>query len=69
MINALTGNAEQRKAGKLKSDTQSIIPYTISHHGLRLVLVDTPGFDDTYRPDTEILRIIADWLTQKYAIS
>ena len=65
-INHLTGNAEQGKSGRLKSDTESVTPYPISYQGLRLVLVDTPGFDDTYRQDTEILRVIADWLIQKY---
>ena len=28
----------------------------------RIVLVDTPGFDDTYADDGEILRRIAVWL-------
>lgn len=28
----------------------------------RIVVVDTPGFDDTYKGDTEILRTIAEWL-------
>ncbi|KAI9573228.1 P-loop containing nucleoside triphosphate hydrolase protein [Boletus coccyginus] len=65
-INHLTGNIEQRKARNLKSDTESVTPYPISYDGLRLVLVDTPGFDDTYRQDTEILRVIANWLIQKY---
>ena len=27
-----------------------------------IVFVDTPGFDDTKRSDTEVLRMIADWL-------
>ena len=30
--------------------------------GQRLVMVDTPGFDDTYLPDWEILNRIALWL-------
>lgn len=25
-------------------------------------LVDTPGFDDTVKPDVEVLEIIAAWL-------
>lgn len=29
----------------------------------RLFLVDTPGFDDTYKSDTQILKEIADWLS------
>jgi predicted GTPase len=30
--------------------------------GRRIVIVDTPGFDDTYTEDREILRRIAIWL-------
>ena len=30
--------------------------------GHRVVIVDTPGFDDTYVEDVEILRRIAVWL-------
>jgi hypothetical protein len=30
--------------------------------GSRVVIVDTPGFDDTYEGDAEILRRIAVWL-------
>ncbi|KAH7123526.1 P-loop containing nucleoside triphosphate hydrolase protein [Dendryphion nanum] len=34
--------------------------------GQTIWLVDTPGFDDTYRTDTDILREIANWLTASY---
>ncbi|KAF6751405.1 P-loop containing nucleoside triphosphate hydrolase protein [Ephemerocybe angulata] len=34
--------------------------------GRRLVLVDTPGFDDTNLSDSEILRRIAVWLASSY---
>jgi GTPase Era involved in 16S rRNA processing len=27
-----------------------------------VVFVDTPGFDDTYRSDTDVLNTIAKWL-------
>ena len=27
-----------------------------------LVFVDTPGFDDTYKSDGDILEMVADWL-------
>ena len=30
--------------------------------GHRVIVVDTPGFDDTYVDDVEILRRIAVWL-------
>jgi len=29
----------------------------------RVVMVDTPGFDDTFTSDVEILKRIAAWLT------
>ena len=32
-----------------------------------MFLVDTPGFDDTNRSDTEVLRSLAAWLTASYA--
>jgi len=66
-INHLTGLGETRNARNLKSDTKDVTPYIIYHqHGFRIVLVDTPGFDDTYRSDSDILRTIANWLTQRY---
>jgi predicted GTPase len=30
--------------------------------GRRVVLIDTPGFDDTNKSDTDILRMIAHYL-------
>ena len=30
--------------------------------GRRVILMDTPGFDDTSKTDTEVLRIIASFL-------
>ncbi|KAF8130134.1 P-loop containing nucleoside triphosphate hydrolase protein [Boletus edulis] len=66
-INKLAGNPERREAGGLVSDTQHVTPYPISYHpSLRVVLVDTPGFDNTHRKDSETLELITDWLTQKY---
>ncbi|KAF9048794.1 hypothetical protein BJ165DRAFT_1058212 [Panaeolus papilionaceus] len=39
------------------------IPNTAS----KLILVDTPGFDDRERPDSEILSIIGKWLKETYS--
>ena len=36
--------------------------------GKEVVLVDTPGFDDTYRSDAEVLRTIATHLATAYVI-
>ena len=53
----------------LKSCTAALQPFIIddalrdaSGKPRRLVLVDTPGFDDTNEADSEILRRIAVWL-------
>jgi len=43
----------------------TVIPCTLPN-GTKLFLVDTPGFDDTYKTDTEILREVAGWLTVAY---
>ncbi|KAJ2935050.1 hypothetical protein H1R20_g2003, partial [Candolleomyces eurysporus] len=34
--------------------------------GRKVVLVDTPGFDDTTKSDSDILKLIADFLTNSY---
>ena len=31
-----------------------------------VVFIDTPGFDDTHKSDTEILTIIANWLVKMW---
>ncbi|KAI1747909.1 P-loop containing nucleoside triphosphate hydrolase protein [Xylaria castorea] len=50
--------------------TQDVRTYTFCHPKLRsgrVYLVDTPGFDDTNRSDTEVLRTLAAWLTTTYS--
>jgi hypothetical protein len=44
------------------SNIQSVI--TTSPDGRHVVLVDTPGFDDTFKSDIDILEIIATWLVK-----
>lgn len=66
-INKLTGGQEDKAAHRLKSHTQGIREFTVNLPSNRqCVLVDTPGFDDTYRSDRDILRTIAEWLEKKY---
>jgi len=36
--------------------------------GKRVVLVDTPGFDDTHKTDTEVLKSIAGFLGETYSV-
>ncbi|KAH7925402.1 hypothetical protein BV22DRAFT_1034079 [Leucogyrophana mollusca] len=46
--------------------THAIVPYPYDR-SRRIVFVDTPGFDDTYEDDAEILRRIAVWLARSYS--
>jgi len=53
----------------LESCTSTIQPIIVPYPGdptRRIIFVDTPGFDDTYVDDTEILRRIAVWMAHSY---
>lgn len=50
--------------------TIKIIEYRCPEQsGFDVVFVDIPGFDHAERTDLEILKMIADWLNDMYAIS
>ncbi|KKY17802.1 hypothetical protein UCRPC4_g05435 [Phaeomoniella chlamydospora] len=46
----------------LWSHTQKCTLYTFTHNNKQIHLVDTPGFDDSKRSGTEVLKEIAEWL-------
>jgi len=52
----------------LQSYTSDIRSVRTNHpkDGRPVVFVDTPGFDDTYKSDLEILTMIAEWLVKTY---
>lgn len=69
LINQLAGEEVMKVGHGLYSCTSSIQHTIISHpteENRRIILVDTPGFDDTYLDDVEILKIIARWLAHSY---
>ena len=58
-----------RSGSSLASCTKQIQAVRVYEHpkyANRLVLVDTPGFDDTHKSDMEILQMISDWLKKTY---
>ncbi|KAF9035642.1 P-loop containing nucleoside triphosphate hydrolase protein [Panaeolus papilionaceus] len=80
LIDTLTGQTnqpQQRSGSQLESKTQQVqatrlvrrstssVPGSVPSER-RIVLVDTPGFDDTHRSDMEILQLIAAWLKKTY---
>lgn len=46
--------------------TSELRGYTFHHKGHNIDLIDTPGFNDTYKSETEVLQGIADWLKDSY---
>ncbi|KAJ8517855.1 hypothetical protein ONZ45_g5022 [Pleurotus djamor] len=68
-ISTACGRAGRQKTvgHGLESYTKDIKETRVTREGREIVLVDTPGFDDTHLPDTLILRIIAEWLKEKYS--
>ena len=47
----------------LEACTASVYGYQFIIDGVTVTLVDTPGFDDTYKTDTEVLAEIHGWLS------
>jgi predicted GTPase len=46
----------------LQSHTSEVKAVRVKlNDGASLVLVDTPGFDDTEKPDRVVLKIVANW--------
>jgi len=61
-VNAAAGKHVATIGHSLNSCTQNIQPFIVpSHHG-RIVLVDTPGFNDVYDADQRIWRDVVAWL-------
>ncbi|KAK6348061.1 hypothetical protein TWF718_005880 [Orbilia javanica] len=61
-----TGNPNAKIGEELESETSDISQYDLFVDGQRVILVDTPGFDDTEIPDADIFRNLAEWLAKSY---
>jgi hypothetical protein len=66
VIDVATGQDGHTVGHGMKSHTSDIRSVRVPHPtlGHPMIFVDTPGFDDTYKSDTEILTIIANWLVK-----
>jgi hypothetical protein len=51
------------------SGTAKITSHFIEHNGVAHELIDTPGFDDSYRSDEEILEELIGYLAHDYKIA
>lgn len=50
----------------ISTGTSIVRDHTFVADGYRITLIDTPGFNDTYRSETDILKEIASYLAEKY---
>ncbi|KAI0100423.1 P-loop containing nucleoside triphosphate hydrolase protein [Nemania sp. FL0031] len=50
----------------LEACTQDVDFFDMEYGGKRIHLIDTPGFDDTFKTDTDILKAIVNWLNTVY---
>jgi predicted GTPase len=67
-INLVSGSSLRVGTG-LHSCTADIqVSHTFELEGRSVMLIDTPGFDDTSKSDTDILRTISSFLVAAYSI-
>jgi hypothetical protein len=50
----------------LTSETSECKTYPFRHGGMSFSLIDTPGFDDTYRDDAQVLGLLASFMAATY---
>ena len=56
---ATQSDTKLKESGDEESCTSTVDPAPpFEHDGRRVILYDTPGFDDSHKSDTEVLKII-----------
>lgn len=66
LIRLLSGDSSVKVGHMLTSETTEIQQYRFRHHGRNYVLADTPGFDDTLRPNDAIVSDLLSWLASSF---
>ncbi|KAF8891111.1 hypothetical protein CPB84DRAFT_1849021 [Gymnopilus junonius] len=69
LIDMLTGQQTSLAGAPLESCTQAVSAIRVKKHPVHkdhIILLDTPGFDDTFKSDFQILQMISDWLVEIY---
>ncbi|KAK5080134.1 hypothetical protein LTR05_008795 [Lithohypha guttulata] len=65
-IRLVTGRDDVVVGDRLVSETNKVTSYNLSIESEQIILVDTPGFDDTYISDRDVLRTLSSWLESSY---
>ncbi|KAH7381559.1 P-loop containing nucleoside triphosphate hydrolase protein, partial [Pyrenochaeta sp. MPI-SDFR-AT-0127] len=65
-IKLVTGDESIKVGQSLVSETATVNTYKFRHKDRTIILVDTPGFDDTHRKDADVLKQLATWFETTY---
>ncbi|KAK5658016.1 hypothetical protein OQA88_2570 [Cercophora sp. LCS_1] len=65
-VSQATGRKDLAVGHGIDSCTQDVIPVTYTFEGKRVTLIDTPGFDDSERSDTDILSLLAAYMADTH---
>ena len=64
---AVSGRDTKAVGHDLRSHTDQVsaVKFLDQESMQHIVLVDTPGFDDTFKSDLDILNLISEWLVSR----
>ncbi|KAN0115440.1 P-loop containing nucleoside triphosphate hydrolase protein [Hyaloscypha variabilis] len=65
-IKLVTGDSSIKIGHSQESETKSISRHEVYIRGRNFTLVDTPGFDDDDLTDSDVLKMLVDWLAATY---
>ncbi|CAN9308350.1 unnamed protein product [Alternaria alternata] len=66
-INVASGRNDLGEGHGIEACTQDITPKSVLVDNAWVNLIDTPGWDDTYRTDTDILTLIGDYVGRTFS--
>ncbi|RSL38835.1 hypothetical protein CEP54_016385 [Fusarium duplospermum] len=66
LIKLISGQEVEVGSG-LEACTETVTAIRMDYQGVKLTLLDSPGFNDIYRSETEILNSISSFLSESYS--
>ncbi|RSL88429.1 hypothetical protein CEP51_001744 [Fusarium floridanum] len=66
LIKLISGQDVEVGSG-LEACTETVTAIRMDYKGVKLTLLDSPGFNDTYRSETQILNSISSFLSESYS--
>ncbi|PVI00554.1 hypothetical protein DM02DRAFT_655302 [Periconia macrospinosa] len=67
LIQQCTGATSAQIGHSLQSCTNGLSVHSFMYENHHVLMIDTPGFDDTNRPDIDTLKIVSSYLSASFA--